>query len=192
MAVISIKNKTKSGSLLVGNTPFELGEFDSIQTVTVGSGGAASISFTSIPNTYTHLQIRLLARSTAANVAGGVTLQFNGDTTGSNYYSHYIQADGSSVAAGPNANASIHYDISGANANTSVFGAMIFDVLDYANTNKNKTSRVLGGIDNNGSGRMNLTSGLWRSTSAITSIALAPFSGSFAQHTTAALYGIRG
>lgn len=192
MAVISIKNKIKSGSLLVGNTPFELGDFESIQTINVGSGGAASISFTSIPNTYTHLQIRLLARSTAANVAGGVTLQFNGDTTGSNYYSHYIQADGSSVAAGPNANASIHYDIAGVNATASVFGAMIFDVLDYSNTNKNKTSRVLGGIDNNGSGRMNLTSGLWRSTSAITSIALAPFSGSFAQHTTAALYGIRG
>lgn len=168
------------------------GAYDSIATVTVGSGGSATITFSSIPSTYTHLQVRLFARGTAANVQGGVTLQFNGDTTATNYYSHYMQADGSTVAAGANANASIHYDISGANATASVFGALIFDILDYANTSKYKTSRVLGGIDNNGSGRMNLTSGLWSSTAAITSIVLAPYSGNFAQYTSAALYGIKG
>lgn len=190
MGAISLKYKSKSGNLTAPGD-VDPGAMIPIATVLVGVGGQSSITFSSIPSTYTHLQIRLFARSTAANVAGGVTLQFNGDTTGSNYYSHYIQADGSSVASGPNANASIHYDISGVNANASVFGAMIFDVLDYSNTNKNKTSRVLGGIDNNGGGRINLTSGLWSSTSAITSIALAPFSGNFAQHTHAALYGIK-
>lgn len=167
------------------------GAYDSIATTTLGST-TSSITFSSIPSAYTHLQIRLFARSTAANVAGGVTLQFNGDTTGSNYYSHYIQADGSSVAAGPNASASIFYDIAGANANTSVFGAIIFDVLDYTNTSKNTTTRALGGIDNNGNGRMNLTSGLWLNTNAVTSITLTPFSGSFAANTHCALYGIRG
>lgn len=168
------------------------GAYDSIATTTVGAGGAASVTFSSIPSTYTHLQLRLFGRSTGSNTQSYVKLEFNGDTTGSNYYSHYIQADGSTVAVGPNASISIHYDIAGANANTSVFGAIIFDVLDYTNTSKNTTTRALGGVDNNGSGRMNLTSGLWLNTNAVTSITLTPFSGSFAQYTSAALYGIKG
>jgi hypothetical protein len=168
------------------------GAYDSIATTTVGAGGAASVTFSSIPSTYTHLQVRLFGRGSGSNTQSFVKLEFNGDTTGSNYYSHYIQADGSSVVAGPNASISAHYDIAGANATASVFGAMIFDVLDYANTSKNKTSRVLGGVDNNGSGRMNLTSGLWLNTSAINSLTITPGSGSFVQYTSAALYGIKG
>jgi len=175
----------------VSATP-DTGAMFPLQVITVGAAGVSNITFTNIPSTYSHLQIRLFARSTGSNVQSYVSLQFNSDTTGSNYYSHYIQADGSTVAAGPNSSNSIHYDIAGANANASVFGAIIFDVLDYANTNKYKTTRALGGVDNNGSGRMNLTSGLWLSTSAVTSLKLTPFSGNFAQYSQAALYGIKG
>jgi hypothetical protein len=165
--------------------------YESIATATVGAGGASSVTFSSIPSTYTHLQVRLFGRSTGSNVQSFVKLEFNSDTTGSNYYSHYIQGDGSSIIAGPNAGISAHYDIAGANATSSVFGAIIFDVLDYANTNKNKTSRVLGGVDNNGSGRMNLASGLWLNTSAINSLTITSGTGSFVQYTSAALYGIK-
>ena len=192
MSISSVKTGAIGDSLLAGNAAYQPTDFESISTVTVGSGGSSSITFSSIPSTYQHLQIRVLARSTAANVQSYVKLEFNGDTTGSNYYSHYIQADGSTVAAGANASLSAHYDIAGANATTSVFGAMIFDVLDYDDTNKFKTTRVLGGVDNNGSGRMNLTSGLWRSTSAVTSVTLTPASGNFAQYSSFALYGIKG
>ncbi len=177
--------------ILASSVPAAAGDYESIATVTVGAGGSSSVEFTSIPSTYSHLQVRLFARSTGSNVQSYVSLQFNSDTTGANYYSHYIQADGSTVAAGANSNNSIHYDIAGANATASVFGAVILDVLDYANTNKYKTTKALGGTDNNGSGRMNLTSGLWMSTSAISSLKLTPFSGNFAQYSHAALYGIK-
>ena len=187
MPVLGIIASQISGHLFAPS-----GAYDSIATTTVGGAGAATITFSSIPATYTHLQLRLFGRSTGSNTQSYVKLEFNGDTTGGNYYSHYIQADGSTVAAGANASLSAHYDIAGANATASVFGAIIFDVLDYANTSKYKTSKVLGGVDNNGSGRMNLTSGLWSNTAAITSIVLTPASGSFAQYTSAALYGIRG
>lgn len=162
-----------------------------LQVITVGPAGASSVSFTNIPSTYSHLQVRLFARTTGSNVQSYAKLEFNSDTTGSNYRSHYIQADGSTVAAGTNANASLHYDIAGANASASVFGAIIFDILDYKDTNKYKTIRALGGTDNNGSGRMNLTSGLWMSTSAVTSLTLTPFSGNFAEYSQAALYAVK-
>ena len=84
------------------------GDYDSIATVTVGAGGSASITFSSIPSTYKHLQIRLFGRTTAANVQSYAKLEFNSDTTGANYYSHYIQADGSTVAAGANSSISAH------------------------------------------------------------------------------------
>jgi len=189
MAVVSLKYKSKQGTLTAPGD-VDPGAMIPIATTTL-STTTATIEFTSIPQTYEHLQIRLFARTTGSNIQSYASIQFNSDTTGSNYYSHYIQADGSTVAAGPNANNSIHYDIAGANANTSVFGAIIFDILDYSNTNKYKTTRALGGTDNNGSGRMNLTSGLWMSTSAISSIKLTPFAGSFAQYSQAALYGIK-
>ena len=68
MAVISLKNKLKSGSLLVGNEYYNPTEFESIATVTVGSGGSSTISFTSIPGTYKHLQVRGIGRTNRADV----------------------------------------------------------------------------------------------------------------------------
>jgi hypothetical protein len=189
MAVLSLKYKTKQGTL-TAPAEIDLGAMIPLATTTL-STTTATIEFTSIPQAYEHLQIRLFARTTGGNIQSYASIQFNSDTTGSNYYSHYIQGDGSSISAGPNASNSIHYDIAGANATASVFGAIVFDILDYANTNKYKTTRALGGTDNNGNGRMNLTSGLWINTSAITSIRLTPFAGSFAQYSHAALYGIK-
>ena len=66
MAVVSIKNKLRRGNLLVGNDPYIPTDYESIATVSVGSGGAADVEFTSIPGTYTHLQIRWIARSARA------------------------------------------------------------------------------------------------------------------------------
>jgi hypothetical protein len=64
--------------------------------------------------------------------------------------------------------------------------------LDYTNTNKNKVYRTLGGFDANGSGEQGLFSGLWMSTSAITSIDLITNSGSWTSSSSFALYGIKG
>ena len=172
------------------------GDFESIATMTVGSGGAASMEFTSIPGTYRHLQVRILARDdrTGTNL-NSLYVQVNGDT-GSNYVDHYIIADGSSVTAGaggspPNTEVRLALSTT-VDAAASIFGANVVDILDYSSTTKNTTVRNLYGADLNGSGTIRLRSGLWMSTAAVTSLKFYPTaSASFAQHSTAALYGIK-
>jgi len=194
MAVISLKNKLKSGSLLVGNTAYDPTEFDSIATVTVGSGGSSTISFTSIPGTYKHLQVRGIGRTNRADVLDYYKIQFNTDT-GSNYAWHQLYGSGATAASqvGTTATEIRAFRVAGANDAANIFGGQVFDVLDYANTNKYKTVRCLGGQDNNGSGEISLSSGLWQNTNAITSIEIKPGGGTnWAQYTTFALYGIGG
>jgi len=160
--------------------------YDSISTVTVGAGGVSSITFSSIPSTYKHLQIRALHVTAAAG--SSATLRFNGDTTTSNYRQHTLYGTG--AAAGVNTIANQLYSPydSGGAATTSP-GAMVLDILDYADTNKYKTARYLSGYDANGSGIIQFVSGLWTSTSAISSIT---FTLSFNQYSSFALYGIKG
>lgn len=168
--------------------------FESIATVSVGSGGSSSIDFTSIPGTYSHLQIRGIARTNRSDANfDALLITFNSDT-GSNYSDHYLFGDGSAAYADGTANRAsirLYYATTG-NATASVFGASIVDILDYSNTNKYKTTRTLIGYDLNGSGTITLNSGSWRSTNAITSIQIKPNSGtSFNQYSHFALYGIK-
>ena len=171
-----------------------VGDFESIATVTVGGGGAANVEFTSIPATYTHLQIRGIAKDDAGTPQTRfLTFRFNSDTA-SNYSWHYLTGNGSSPssAAGTSENYAIASFVN--EGGTSIFGAAVIDILDYANTNKYKTVRGLGGYDLNGSGEATLASGSWRSTSAITSITLdlrSTQAGNFNQYSSFALYGIR-
>jgi hypothetical protein len=168
-------------------------DFDSIATVTVSSP-VSSISFTSIPSTYRHLQIRAIARGTVAQGEMQTFYQFNSDT-GSNYAYHLLRGNGTAAfadGAGSAANTSAQTRYSAANATSGIFGAGITDILDYANTSKNKTVRNLGGVDANGSGQVYFTSGLWVNTSAITSIYIGiNDGGNFAQYTQFALYGVK-
>ena len=169
----------------------DAGDFESIATVTVGSGGASSVSFTSIPNTYTHLQVRILTRSTFTDTQWPIFVQPNSDN-GNNYSYHNLSGDGSSASASAASTQGLMQlgDTSAANGLASSFGVFIIDFLDYANTNKYKTSRTLYGYDLNGSGKVGMRSGLWQSTSAITSLVFGTGSN-FAQYSHFALYGIR-
>lgn len=198
MAVISLKNKLKSGSLLVGNTAYDPTEFDSIATVTVGAGGSATITFSSIPSTYKHLQIRAIARDARAiSGANPCDMSFNSDTTYTNYRQHYLGGDGSAPYAGT-VQASGRYaafgQSAGASNSANIFAASIVDILDYKDTNKYQTVRVLDGLDVNGTGgQVDLQSSLWLSTSAITQIDITPRSSTgFSQYSHFALYGIGG
>jgi hypothetical protein len=80
------------------------------------------------------------------------------------------------------------------NLSANIFSTFIIDILDYANNNKNKTVRYLGGYDANGSGRMVFGSGLWLNTAAITSITLEglEYTSNYNQYSSFALYGIVG
>lgn len=176
------------------------GSYESISTVTVGSGGSSTITFSSIPATYTHLQVRLIAKSTETlyDQSDAINFYFNADTTYTNYRSHWLRGDGSSATGGQIQSAG--YNIysgtiaSGHSSQTSMFGAQIIDILDYANTNKYKTVRTLGGDDvNSSAGILGLHSGLWMSTSAITGLTFNVTNDTnFAQYSQFALYGIKG
>jgi len=171
------------------------GDYESIATVTVGAGGASNVTFSSIPSTYQHLQIRAIGRTADTQTYDNTWVSFNGDTTASNYNWHNLLGDGGSVStqAFTSSRVLINAVFTGTAVNSSIFGTFITDILDYANTSKFKTTRSLAGVDTNGAGRLMLQSSLWQSTSAITSIALTNGSGAnFPQHSSFALYGIKG
>ncbi len=166
--------------------------YESIATVTVGAGGATSVTFNSIPQTYTHLQLRTIAKQTTATSIITSNLYFNNDTA-QNYARHDLYGGGatvgtSAVIASSNTQQIVYYAGSG-----SEFGGAIIDILDYTNTNKNTTVRSIGGVDNNGSGFATFTSGVWLSTAAITRLDITFNSTSTAaQYSHFALYGIKG
>ena len=169
------------------------GSYDSIQTVTVGSGGQATVSFTSIPATYTHLQIRAIVRTARASTADYLYVRYNSDTA-TNYSAHEVAGDGTSASAyGLSTVARMQIDtFPAASATAGMFGAFVLDLLDYANTNKYKTQRTLTGFDENGSGGVTLISGNWRSTSAVTQIDITSGTASnISQYSSFALYGIK-
>jgi hypothetical protein len=122
-----------------------------------------------------------------------ISTTFNGDSA-ANYAWHALIGNGSAASAGAGTSAS-NFVAFGRLSGTSTTNptGVIMDILDYANTSKYKTVRSLGGVDNNGSGEVNLISGLWQSTTAINSIYLSPFNGAigFSANTSFALYGIR-
>jgi hypothetical protein len=164
--------------------------YESIATVTVGSGGAVDVTFSSIAATYTHLQIRGITR---AATAGTMWARFNGVTT-SSYSWHYVEGDGANpnVGAGVSDTRMFMGRINTASDTANAFSASVLDILDYANTNKTKVIRSLDGNDTNGGGNVGLYSGMYNSTNAITSVTLAPQSGNWNQYTSFALYGIKG
>ena len=173
------------------------GAYDSLATVTL-SASTASITFAGIPTGYKHLQIRAIMRDQRTTYGNsGQSFRFNSDT-GSNYSWHGLQGDGSSATARNGANQDQMYGNSaaGGGAPTNDFGAMVVDILDYADTNKYKTVRMLSGVDLNGTvagygGIVELMSGSWRNTAAITSVTVLPSNPNFVEYSSFALYGVR-
>lgn len=175
------------GIIASQNYPRVTTSYESIATAT-GNGSSGTITFSSIPSTYQHLQIRL---QVIASGGGGQAIRFNSDT-GNNYARHNFGGNGSSVFA--SGTASTNMIFIGDDAAATNPSLMIIDVHDYASTTKNKTVRSFFGHDRNGAGSVYLYSGLWMNTSAITSLSLGQgiFGGIFDTGTVASLYGIKG
>jgi hypothetical protein len=165
-----------------------------IASTLVGAGGINSIIFNDIPQTYKHLQLRLIVRTNRASAGDVVKFNFNSDFS-SSYSWHGLGGDGTSPFAFAGATQT-YLDVerlAGNNAATNVFGTAVVDILDYQNTNKFKTNRSLGGIDNNTSGELHFMSGCWQKTDAINTITMSPGFGTlFNQHSRFSLYGIKG
>jgi hypothetical protein len=166
--------------ILASSTQVAAGDFDSIATVVVGAGGASSITFSSIPADYQHLQIRSFHKMGAGGY-GEITLN-----SGSWARRHYLYGDGSGAYGGTDTANAIFP------SGTTYWSPTICDLFDYRSTNKNRVYRVLNGGDNNGSGVIHLLSGLDTTTTATTSITITATSGgNFAQYSHFALYGIK-
>ena len=161
----------------------DIGDFRFIATSAIGAGGVASVTFSSIPQTYKHLQIRWF--SALVSGASDLNLTYNSDTA-SNYKFHILRGQGSGSGSGE------AYTNKAIGSLSTIFKAGITDILDYTHTSKNKVARTLFGVDENGAGEIGLWSHLWLNTSAITLVTLTPGTGTIAQHSSFALYGIMG
>ena len=161
--------------------------FTKIASVSVGSGGASSIDFTSIPSTYTDLVLKLSGRSTAND--NWANISFNGSTA--SFSSRGLYGDGSSTGSysrSDNVN-TIANDSSTSTASTFSNGEIY--IPNYAGSN-NKSYSVDSVTENNATAVLtSLVAGLRSNTAAITSITLTPNGGNFAQYSTATLYGIK-
>ena len=176
------------GKVLGSSVAVDNGVMFPLGMVQVGSGGSSSITFSSIPATYTHLQIRMLTAS--SNPSASMTMNFNSDNSSANYRNHSTFGTGSTTFSNTDGNA--EYIGMQGSAMTTGPGVQIIDILDYKNTNKYTTSRWLSGYDANGSGYVFYGSSLWMNTAAVNQIVIARNTSGFFQYSQFALYGIKG
>ena len=151
-------------------------------------GSAASnITFSSVPQTFTHLQARIWGKGTFNNGGSGlsVIIGFSGYTP---VYRHRAYGNGSSALVQGFASFGSIGSIPDVNAVSSLFGANIFDILDYTSATKNKTLRYTGGFDRNGSGEVSI-GGAFASGGAITNLDFTT-DGNWAAGSRIDLYGI--
>ena len=164
-----------------------------LATATVTSGGTPNITFSSIPTGYTHLELRYTARGTAAQVRTELYLEFNGDTTTSNYKTQVYRTSGSSIVREEVANYIYGGSMLSANANSNFFGSGTITIPDFSSSSKKKASITNSGTNNGPSanGGSQIFGGTWSGTAAITQIKIIPTSGDIAQHSKFYLYGIK-
>ena len=169
--------------------------FKKIQTVTVGAGGAASIDFTSIPQTYTDLKLVMSTRTNLTATRDDFQLTFNGVTSG--YSRKRILAYDANLVASDQASSQTSFtpNTSDNGATASVFGSLEIYIPNYTSANNKSFSTDNTSETNLSAGTrnfMSLSAGLWSNSAAITSIKFVTDNGSnLAQYSTATLYGIK-
>jgi hypothetical protein len=169
--------------------------YELISTQVLASA-AASVTFNLSAGqqaAYKHLQLRIITRSTAAGAEDNLKLQFNSDTA-TNYVTHNLYGTGTAANSnwpGAAQNYTQPGSTLGASAVTNGFDAHIIDILDAFSTSKNKTVRSSAGFADPSIYRVYLTSGLWLSTSALSSLVIST-NASLATSSRFSLYGVRG
>jgi hypothetical protein len=164
--------------------------FTKIASVTVGSGGASTIDFTSIPSTYTDLCVKVSGRSNrSGDTSDNIIVSFNGSTANLSY--RYVQGNGASATSSSGSTGFVGtQDASLATSNT--FGNLEFYVPNYAGSTFKSVSSDAVDETNGTTAYASLFASLWSNTAAITSISLKPQVGTlFVQYSTATLYGIK-
>ena len=176
-------------------TPASPGAFDSIASAT--PSGTSTVTFSSIPQTFKHLQLRMMTRDTTNSGSTELTIVRINNNSGNVYYNNYI------IASGNNVNATNSYGdgasmwaltFGALSSYSDLFGVSIFDFVDYSSTNKRKTIRANMGLNDTDNGSVNglrLANWTYLSTDAVSTITLSAVSN-FASGTIISLYGIRG
>jgi len=147
----------------------------------------STVTFSSIPSTYKSLQVRFNLVTSATSQS--FKFQFNSDTSTSNYANHWLFGTASTAGATGNASGVYGYILVADSGSLGTYPNVgIVDIIDYANANKNKTVKsFVGANQNTSTGYVELGSGVWLSTAAITSLTIAIPSGTFTG--TITLYG---
>ena len=162
-----------------------------IATQTVSGAGTLNITFNNIPQDFQSLRFHVWGRGTFNNAGGGLSVNvlYNGGLGGTFAFRHQLQGDGANpgqnVYAASNGTAGSLPDVT---ASSTIYGANIIEIVDYANANKNKTLNYLGGFDRNGNGTITTGSSLFIHSSAITSITLST-DGNWGDASRIDLYG---
>jgi hypothetical protein len=170
--------------------------YESIASFTGTGGGSDTITFSSIPSTYKHLQIRGSMRNTyGATGVGDLRLTFNSDSTSNYAIVRLIGLSNSVVGFGGASQTFINipYSVMNGGSTANLMGSMIIDIPNYRST-KRKTAQIYnGGIYSTTEGYYQQVNGFWLNTSAITSISLLnPFGAFLTSASTISLYGIKG
>jgi hypothetical protein len=170
------------------------GAYELISTA-FGTGSSGVVTFSSIPQTYKHLQIRTVTKNNGSSSETGkqIRVTYNGVTTAS-HASHALRGSGTSVIANETWTNLAYILTAFGNAgstNANVFGTCIFDLLDYADSNKNKTLRTFNGHHDTAM-YVGIQSGFFPATTAITSLTLTAGNGTYDAASRFSLYGIRG
>ena len=164
------------------------GSYDSIATVTVGTNTPSTVTFSSIPQTYTHLQVRGWWKDADGNQPNEINVQFNGNNF-SSYASHWIVGNGSSATASNSIGSNTMF----IGKDAGYGGGFVLDLLDYTSSIKKQTFRTLLGADSNGSGAIYFSSGFLNNGAVpIDSLSIRSTGYGFAQYSKLALYGIKG
>jgi hypothetical protein len=160
--------------------------YSSIAYTVLGSP-AASITFSSISSAYSDLRLVLSGMATGTV---NLYLQINGDTAG-NYSYRYVGGSGAAASSASSQGVTQILVIGEiASMSTTIPSMATLDFLQYKNTGMYKDVLITSANDNNGSGETTASIGLWRSTSAITSVVISTNSSTLATGFTAELIGI--
>lgn len=186
-----------SGSLSTPSAKqaFDAGGYESISTYTL-STTTASVTFSSIPQTYKDLQLRMFVRESGANtgINSALFLRFNGDTNVS-YARFGLNGNGSTVAlvdAVTDNKIVLGDGLVQGGSTTGIFGAYIVDIYDYTSSTYKKTTRSIAGAHNTTGQITSMYTNTWNIVDAITSIIVLPETNSLATGSVIALYGIQG
>lgn len=174
------------------------GAFEQIATA-FGTGSSGTITFSSIPNTYRHLQVRFTARMDGNSSAPRqINVRYNGQA--STYNGYMLRSDGNNAPSGVDFSEGVICYAPVLTATADSFVAGVFDLYDYNSANKNATSRTIAGYHNGGSAAgaiatvnmLSLGNVVRTSTTAITQLEFVAGFGNFVAASRFSLYGIRG